>query len=211
MDLFKQRGTRHEGLFTFPHSPKHIGLYQKFGFWPRFLTAVMSKPVEAREESVSTFAESTAFERLAILEACKALADAVFEGLDLGREISAVFAQQLGDTVLVWSGSRLAAFGICHCGPGTEAGSGACYVKFGAVQPGPTVERDFERLLNACESLALSRDLGKLVVGVNAGRPEAWAALRARGFHTEMQGVAMQRPNEAGYNRPGVFVIDDWR
>jgi hypothetical protein len=32
-----------------------------------------------------------------------------------------------------------------------------------------------------------------------------------RNFRTELQGVSMHRPNEAGYNRPGVFLIDDWR
>jgi hypothetical protein len=31
------------------------------------------------------------------------------------------------------------------------------------------------------------------------------------GFRTFIQGVAMQRPKEAGYNRPEVFAIDDWR
>jgi hypothetical protein len=25
------------------------------------------------------------------------------------------------------------------------------------------------------------------------------------------QGVAMQRPNAEGFNRPDVYVIDDWR
>jgi hypothetical protein len=33
----------------------------------------------------------------------------------------------------------------------------------------------------------------------------------ARGFRTFLEGVAMQRPNEPGYNRPDCFVIDDWR
>jgi len=33
----------------------------------------------------------------------------------------------------------------------------------------------------------------------------------ARGFVTQIQGVIMSRPNEAGYNRPGVYLIDDWR
>src|SRR5437763_6601592 len=46
MELFNKWGTKHAGLFTFPHSQKHVGLYQRFGFWPRFLTAIMSKPVE---------------------------------------------------------------------------------------------------------------------------------------------------------------------
>ena len=46
MDLFAAWETRHVGLFTFAHSAKHVGLYQKYGFWPRFLTAVMSAPVD---------------------------------------------------------------------------------------------------------------------------------------------------------------------
>jgi GNAT superfamily N-acetyltransferase len=45
LDLIKNWTVRHEGLFTFAHSPKHIALYQHFGFWPRFLTAIMSKQV----------------------------------------------------------------------------------------------------------------------------------------------------------------------
>jgi GNAT superfamily N-acetyltransferase len=45
---FDQWQTKHAGLFTFAQSQKHIGLYQKFGFYPRFLTAIMSKPVELK-------------------------------------------------------------------------------------------------------------------------------------------------------------------
>src|SRR6476661_1313068 len=43
MDYFEKLGTKHIGLFTWAHSPKHLGLYQRFGFWPRFLTAIMAK------------------------------------------------------------------------------------------------------------------------------------------------------------------------
>ena len=32
MDLFAAWETRHVGLFTFAHSGKHVGLYQKYGF-----------------------------------------------------------------------------------------------------------------------------------------------------------------------------------
>ena len=46
MELFAAWGTRHVGLFTFAQSAKHVGLYQKYGFWPRFLTAVMTSPVD---------------------------------------------------------------------------------------------------------------------------------------------------------------------
>ncbi len=32
---------RRSGLFTFAQSAKHVGLYNKFGFWPGYLTALM--------------------------------------------------------------------------------------------------------------------------------------------------------------------------
>ena len=44
------------------------------------------------------------------------------------------------------------------------------------------------------------------------GRHEAYRALLARGFRIEIQGVTMhRRPNEPGYDRPDVYIIDDWR
>ena len=47
MDLFASWKTRHVGLLTFAESPKHVGLYQSFGFWPRYLIAAMAAPVVA--------------------------------------------------------------------------------------------------------------------------------------------------------------------
>ena len=35
---FAKLGLKRTGLFTFPHSTKHLGLYQKFGYWPGYLT-----------------------------------------------------------------------------------------------------------------------------------------------------------------------------
>jgi hypothetical protein len=66
-------------------------------------------------------------------------------------------------------------------------------------------------LLQACEELAAMKGLSRLVAGNNTARHEAYRSMLGRGFRTELQGVAMQRHNEAGYNRPGVYLIDDWR
>ena len=51
----------------------------------------------------------------------------------------------------------------------------------------------------------------RLVAGANMGRHSAYRRMIERGFRTEMQGVAMQKPNEPGYNREEIFLIDDWR
>ncbi|HEX6717599.1 MAG TPA: GNAT family N-acetyltransferase [Pyrinomonadaceae bacterium] len=213
MELFDKWETRHAGLFTFPHSQKHIGLYQKFGFWPRFLTAVMSKPVEQRKSGSqwTRFSEVPTSERDALLSACREVTDAIYEGLDVAHEIRAVAAQNLGDTILLWDNSKLVALAVCHVGPGTEAGSDVCYIKFGAVRPGPTAEEYFSRLLEACEEMASSQHVSRLRAGVNTARHEAYRQMLARGFRADMQGLVMSRPNEAGYNWPGVYLIDDWR
>jgi GNAT superfamily N-acetyltransferase len=213
MECFDKWGTKHAGLFTFAHSEKHVGLYRKCGFWPRFLTAIMSKPAgpTGREFRWTRFSEVPQDERERMLITCRQLTDAIYEGLDVGPEMRAVADQRLGDTVLLWDDGRLAGLAVCHYGAGTEAGSGACYVKFGAVRLSPTAAQDFDRLLDACEQVAAEKGLSRLTAGVNTARHEAYRQMLARGFRTDLQGVAMQRDNEPGYNRLGVYLIDDWR
>jgi hypothetical protein len=71
----------------------------------------------------------------------------------------AVEVQRLGDTVLVWDAGQLVALGICHCGPGSEAGGDGCYIKFGAARSGSS----FDALLDGCEALAASKNLKRLI------------------------------------------------
>jgi len=213
MALFSEWQVRLTGLFTSPNSPKHLGLYHRYGYRPRFLTAVMSRPVEVPAGTVPgrRFSGLSAATQAAALEGCRRITDAAFAGLDLAGEIRAIAALGLGDTVLVGDDLEPTAFACCHVGAGTEAGSGACYVKFAAVRPGEAAARDFARLLAACMEFAASHGASRLVAGVNTARQEAYETLLQAGFRTAVLGVAMHRPNEAGYSRPGVYVLDDWR
>jgi hypothetical protein len=211
MDLFAKWGVREAGLFTFPHSAKHVGLYQKFGFWPRFLTAVMSKAAEGRKTSMIRFSSLDKDKQREALAACRKLTDSIYAGLDVTSEIELLEKQNSGDTVFVWGGTSLDAFAVCPCGEGTEAGRDTCYIKFAAAAPGANIAKHFDRLLDACESLALERSLSRVQAGVNLGRSEAYRQMLARGFRTEVLGVAMHRPDSPAYNRPDVFVVDDWR
>ncbi len=221
MEIFRRWNMRHLGLYTFAQSPKHMALYQKFGFWPRDLVAVMAKQtgpgpaaqmVAAATAQITRLSQAKPDEIASIVAACRDLTNSVFEGLDVEREIRSVLSQKLGDTVLVWDNSKLAAFAVCHSGPGTEAGSGVCYVKFAAVRPGRRASEHFERLLDGVEAYARAVNAPKITAGVNIARREAFQAMRARGFRTEMQGVAMETGGAgSGYNRAGIYVLDDWR
>ena len=215
MEKFESWGTRYSGLYTFSNSPKHLFLYQKYGFHPRFLTAIMSKAATDHGDSISwsRFSELLDAERQTCLSACRELTGAILEGLDVTTEVVALHAQSLGDTILVWEGSRLAAFAVCHCGPGSEGGSTVCYVKFGAARPGPVVGQSasFDRLLQAVETFAARQGLQTVVAGANAGRPEAYRQMIDRNYRADRVGVAMQHNNDPAYNRPETYIIDDWR
>jgi len=211
LDLFAKWGVREAGLFTFAHSPKHIGLYQKFGFWPRFLTAIMSKGVSARTPSPLKLSSLSEADQDQAVSACRELTDSIYEGLDVTSEIRAVSRQKLGETLLLWDGDSLDALAVCHCGEGTEGGRDNCFIKFAAVRPGPGAGIAFERLLDACEALATERGLGRLEAGVNLNRSKAYHQMLGRGFRADILGVAMHRPDSPAYNRPDSFVIDDWR
>jgi GNAT superfamily N-acetyltransferase len=208
MTLFERWGTRHTGLFTFSDSPKHLALYQKYGFWPRFLTLVLAKPPSPEVRSdAAKFSALSADDQQSAVKECRALTNAIFDGLDLTHEIRAVADQKLGDTLLVRSGSRLIGFAVCHCGAGSEAGADATYVKFAAAASAD----GFARTLEACEAFARESATRRLIAGVNFAREAAFRIMAPRGFRTFIQGVAMQRPNEPGFNRTDAFVIDDWR
>lgn len=210
--LFASWGVTHAGLFTFAHSPKHLAFYQKHGFWPRFLTEIMSKPVAPGKNSFSwqRFSQLPAERKADMLNQCREMTGLIYDGLDVGNEIRSVEAQKLGDTVLLGD-SRLEGLAVCHLGAGSEAGSGRCYVKFAAVRPGAAAGKNFGRLLAACEALAAAAGAEKLVAGVNLARHRAYRAMLNLGFKTDFSGVAMERDNKPGYNRPGVYLIDDWR
>jgi GNAT superfamily N-acetyltransferase len=221
IEIFRQWGNHHLGLYTFAHSPKHMALYQKFGFWPRDLVAVMAREVgpdagdaarAAADSDLAYFSLVAPVRRAGSIAECRELTNAIYEGLDVEREIRAVAAQRLGETILLFDNSRLAAFAVCHTGPGSEAGSGVCYVKFAAVRPGPRAAGHFARLLDAVEDFARSKGAAKITAGVNLARREAFQQLFSRGFRASMQGVAMETGDAgSGYNRAGVYILDDWR
>jgi len=211
MELFEEWRIRDAGLLTFARSAKHVGLYQKFGFWPRFLTALMYMGVTPREAPSTKYSALSLHDQDQALAACRELTGAIYDGLDVGVEIRSVKSQKLGETILLWSGDVLDAFAVCHCGEGTEAGKGNCYVKFAAARPGPGVEIRFGHLLDACEALAAEKALEQLHADVNVSRSQAYRRMLQRGFRASGFGVAMHRPDAPAFNRPDVFVMDDWR
>jgi GNAT superfamily N-acetyltransferase len=78
MEQFETWGTPHLGLFTFPNSAKHIALYQKCGFYARFLTAIMSaKAVRQTAAGWLRFGELSPVQQEEALQSCRDVAETV--------------------------------------------------------------------------------------------------------------------------------------
>lgn len=207
VDDFTTWGVQYGGLFTFAESALHVGLYRQFGFWPGALTVIMVKAIEPGTPAARFDSYEGAADRGALETAADAVCGRVLDGLTVTPELRAVATQRLGDTIFVDEGGAVDGFAVCHCGAGSEAGTGVCRVKFAAATSAPS----FGRLVDACEAFAAGRGLAQLQVGMNFDRERASRALLARGYRTVRQGVGMYRPGRPAYDYAESFVIDDWR
>lgn len=215
--VFNRWGIRHTGLFTFPQSAKHVGLYQKFGYWPGHLTALMRLSPRSRLAPITENAEPAVrlstlarAERVRAIRACATLADELLKGLDLGGEIDAVLKQRIGDVILLYGRSSLDAFAVCMHGAGSEGGAQTVYMKFAAARGWAGGGDRFTRLLHAIESFALERG-ADVEAGVSFNCVDAFRRMQAQGYRAFTQGVAMQQPHGEGFNRPSAYVLGDWR
>lgn len=207
MQRFADRRTTTEALYTLPSSPKHIALYQRYGFWPRRLTASLARPPEAAGSTgFVAFSALDADAQRAALDEIRSLCARIFDGLDPTAEVVAVAKQRLGDTLIVRGPEdAVAAFAICHYGAGSEAGSKDLSVKFGAAAGGAS----YQPLLDAVLSHGAGVNAERVVLAVNAAREGAYRAALDRGFRIAMLGVAMVRGNVA--DDPGAWLIEDFR
>ncbi len=215
--IFDQDGLRRTGLFTFAHSTKHVGLYQKFGYWPAYLTALMTHTPSAESAGGPGNPQDTVHlstlprnKREEAIDACRRLTGAIDKGLDLGDEIRSLLQKKIGEVLLTYTRNSLDGLAICHHGPGSQGGTKLCYIPFAAARGGTGAGERFDRLLDACDRFALSRGV-PMEAGMNLAREDAYRRMRAHGFRAFAQGVSMQRPHVPGFNRADAYVIDDWR
>ena len=215
--IFDEWGVTHRGLFTFSHSPKHIGLYQKFGYWPGRLTPIYSRTAEAHGASESPLANVVSFADLDqsrqadSLRQVRELGNRLLPGLDVTGEVLSVLDQKLGATLLRFDDGALDGVAVCHTGAGSEAGSGNTYLKFGAIAPGANREPRLSALLRGVEDFALSRRAPSIGLGCNTAHRVTSAVLRRSGYRPEFVGVSMLSPDDGAYHRDEFDVLDDLR
>eukprot|EP01116_Phalansterium_solitarium_P025367 TRINITY_DN9666_c0_g1_i1.p1 TRINITY_DN9666_c0_g1~~TRINITY_DN9666_c0_g1_i1.p1 ORF type:complete len:312 (+),score=85.45 TRINITY_DN9666_c0_g1_i1:116-1051(+) len=208
---YDENGIKRWALFTFCNSYKHHKLYTRFGYRPMFLTYVNSKTIAPGTGSTdqTPLRILDNFEWEIRRQQFTRLTNSVLDGFDVSREIEAALQKKELATVLFTMGSsgEVAAFAVVHHGPGSEAGSTKLYVKFAAASNADS----FGAIVEAAETCARRKGFTTVEAGSNLARTEAHDLLLSKGFEPKIIGVACQSHNDHLYNRPGRFIIDDWR
>ena len=211
-----------QGLATYPGSPKHLLFYQKFGYRPRGLVALMARTLERRETSaVARPAKpAVAIRRYSTLEEAKKKAailklrkitNAVYRGMDLGKEVEIVDGLALGDTLLLEKGRDLIGFAIYHTPGMSEAPQGSLYVKFLAIDARHKKTENLIALISAIEDLAGDAQLQRVLAPAYTYYWTAYQTLMDRGYHIDFSMVRMKRGKVIDDEDPTALVLDDWR
>ncbi|HET7876116.1 MAG TPA: GNAT family N-acetyltransferase [Methylomirabilota bacterium] len=221
-EFFDENKATLQGCCTYPYSPKHLMLYQKFGFKPKGLVVITAKTLDRREIvhaaraakpglGVRRYSSLEEAKKKHVMQKARRMTNAIWRGLDLGKEIEIVDGLALGDTLLLEKGREVIGFAICHLPPNSEAPHGSAYVKYSAVDRRHKKPENLHALLAGVEELAAGAQLTRVVAPAYTYYWTAYQALLERGYHVDFTMVRMKRGKQEEYEDPADLVLDDWR
>jgi N-acetylglutamate synthase-like GNAT family acetyltransferase len=205
-EFFEENKATLHGAVTYPHSPKHLALFHKFGFHPKSLTAIMSraldragtrpvlpKPVKGAL-SVRRFSELEETKKKASLGRFHRITNAICRGMDLAKEVEIVDG-----------------FAVYHTPGVSEAPTGSLYVKYLAIDPRQRKVEHLEHFVAAIEDLAQEHGLTRVILPVYLRYWLAYSTLVKCGYLIDFTMVRMQKGKPEDFEDPADLLLDDWR
>lgn len=218
--FFEERRTTLQGLVTSPSSPKHLAFFHRFGYRPRGLVAITSRPVAPEPLAAGPARSGLAMRRFsaldeahrrAVLGRLRRISGAVHRGLDLTKEIEIAEGLALGDTIVLERGREVQGFAVCHVPGVSEAPEGALYVKFLALAPEVRRPEALEHFLAVLDGLAQELRLTRTIVPVYTRYWTAYTTVLRAGYRIDLTLLRMQRGKLDDPEDPAHLVLDDWR
>ena len=222
--FFQENRTSVQGLVTYPTSAKHLGLFHRFGYKPRLLTAIMSRALDrggprpvtpAKPPRVSLgvrkFSALEEARKKTVLARVNRIVGSICRGMDLSKEIEIVDGLALGDTLLLERERDIVGFAVYHVPGVSEAPGGALYVKFLALDGQIRRPEALEQFVGALEEVAQELGLARLILPVYLRYWLAYSTLVKCGYQIDVTLVRMQKGKGEGYEDESHLVLDDWR
>jgi ribosomal protein S18 acetylase RimI-like enzyme len=221
-EFFEENKATLQGVCTYAYSPRHLVLYQKFGYKPKGLVVITAKHLDRREIvqvgkpvkpglGVRRYSSLEEAKKKPVMQKIRRITNAIWRGMDVGKEIEIVDGLALGDTLLLERGRETIGFAICHLPPNSEAPHGAAYIKFLAIDKRHSRPEHLHAVLAAVEDMAVAAQLQQVVAPVYTYYWAAYQTLIERGYHLDFTMVRMKRGKQEDYEEASDLVLDDWR
>ena len=221
--FFDENHVTLQGVVTFPYSPKHLVLYQKFDFKPRALVAITARSLERREPAppAKPVRGMPEIKRFSTYEEGKK------KGL-LGAPPDAVGAHLPGARPHQGDRDRRRPGPRRHPdpregqrGPGlrdlphpgrVRGPAGGALRQVPRHRPrAPPARSTSSSSSSACEDFGVNAACQRIIAPVYTGYWRAYQTLLSSGYHVDMLMLRMKRGKNDDYEREEDFVLDDWR
>jgi len=221
-EFFDENRATLQGVATYPYSPKHLVLYQKFGYRPKGLIVVTSKHLDRRDAvqpakparvglAVRRYSSLDEARKKPVMLKFRRITNGIWRGMDVGKEVEIVDGLALGDTLLLEKGREMIGFAVVHMPPNSEAPHGAAFVKFLAIDQRHGKPEHLHALLAEVEEMAAAAQLSQVVAPVYTYYWAAYQVLLERGYHVDFTMVRMKRGKPDDHEDASSMVLDDWR
>ena len=193
IDVLRASGATVIGLETMPRTMDNIGFYSSLGMTPGFLTltvtvdGVFGASMGGRLRTMR-LGSLVGEELEQAIQLCRDLASSILYGYDFTRELRLTEELALGDTLMLFDGSELIAFAVCHSVPLVE---GRIREELRVLKLVARSEDDFEVLVTALSDHARRSGTRRVAIRLQGQYAGAYRRLMRRGARVRWSDLRM--------------------
>jgi GNAT superfamily N-acetyltransferase len=193
IDMLRESGATVIGLETMPRTMDNIGFYSSLGMTPGFLTltvtvdGVFGASMGGRLHTMR-LGSLVGEELEQAIQLCRDLASSILDGYDFTRELRLTEELALGDTLMLFDGSELIAFAVCHSVPLVE---GRIREELRVLKLVARTEDDFEVLVTALSDHARRSGTRRVAIRLQGQYAGAYRRLMRRGARVRWSDLRM--------------------
>ena len=212
IEMLREMGATVIGLETMPRTMDNIGFYSSLGMTPGFLTltvtvdGVFGASMGGRLHTMR-LGSLVGEELEQAIQLCRSLATSILDGYDFTRELRLTEDLALGDTIMLFDGSELIAFAVCHSVPLVE---GRIREELRVLKLVARSEDDFEVLVTALSDHARRSGTRRVAIRLQGQYSGPYRRLMRRGARVRWSDLRMTLDGFAEQVPERGIVLSNW-
>jgi GNAT superfamily N-acetyltransferase len=207
VDWLRRGGATVVGLETMPRTMDNIGFYSSLGLVPGRLTLTLTLEAAPLERPAPLLGRLPLRVRDDVVAECRALLDAQLPGYDFTRELMLTDHLALGDTVLLYRGTAIVGYALCHTAPLVE---GRVREELRVLKLVLARESDLEALMLLLADYARRTGVRRVALRVQGAYVHAYERLIALGARVRWTDLRMTLSGADEPAARGGMVLSNW-